>query len=150
MSLSSTQNDASRNAADSNCAYIGEGCIVSGKIEVPDSIAVDGIVEGDLAARYIKVGASGVVKGNIVATEADIYGAVAQNLEVKQLLTVRATGRIDGMVVYGELQLEKGAVITGEFSSTDFRSEKKPSKDGFQRIEKLRLSYETAPKSEVG
>ena len=151
MSLSSGQNEMSRMDVDSNCAAIGEGCVVSGRIEVPDTIVVDGTVEGDLTARYVKVGPSGVVKGNIVSTEADIFGAVAQNLGVKQLLTVRSTGRIDGTVIYGELQLEKGAVVTGELSSTDFRSEKKVSKDG-QRSEKLRLSYEapSMSKSEVG
>jgi len=150
MSLSPKQSNNAGNAVDSNCVYIGEGCVVIGKVDVPDSIVIDGVVEGDLAARYIKVGVSGAITGNIVSTEADIYGAVMQNFEVKQLLTVRSTGRIEGTVVYGELQLEKGAVIAGEFSSTDFRSDKKATKDSFQRIEKLRLSYEADPQSEVG
>jgi cytoskeletal protein CcmA (bactofilin family) len=133
---------------NANCAYVGEGCVISGRIEVPDSIVIDGIVEGDLAARSIRVGPTGSVKGNIVTTEADIHGSVSQSLEVKQLLTVRSTGRINGSVLYGELLLEQGAVITGEFASTDFRSDKKTSKDSFQSIEKLRFSYD-APSPKV-
>ena len=140
MSFGKTEN--------SNCAYIGEGCVLSGRIEVPDSIVIDGIVEGDLVARSIKVGLTGMIKGNIVTTEADIHGAVAQKFEVKQLLTVRSTGRIDGLVHYGEVLLEKGAVVTGELVSMDFRSDKKESKDSFQKIDKLRLSYETASEAE--
>lgn len=119
MSFGKTEN--------SNCAYIGEGCVLSGRIEVPDSIVIDGVVEGELVARSITVGESGSVRGNIVTTEIDVYGSVSQSLEVTQLLTVRSTGRIDGSVLYGELLLEKGAVITGDFVSTDFRSEQKGS-----------------------
>ena len=136
------------NNGNSNCAYIGEGCVFKGRIEVPDSIMVDGIVEGDLVARSIKVGLAGMIKGNIVTTEAEIHGTVAQSFKVKQLLTVRSTGRIDGLVHYGEVLLEKGAVITGELVSMDFRSDKKESKDSFQKIDKLRLSYETASEIE--
>lgn len=110
---------------NSNCAYIGEGCVFSGRIEIPDSIVIDGVVEGDMVARSIKVGLSGSVKGNIVTTEIDVHGSVSQSLEVTQLLTVRSTGRIDGSVLYGQVFLEKGAVITGDFVSTDFRSEQK-------------------------
>jgi hypothetical protein len=38
-------------------------------------------------------------------------------IEVKQLLVVHATGRVTGDVRYGELQLEKGAVISGTLAS---------------------------------
>jgi len=47
---------------------------------------------------------------------------------VKQLLIVHATGRIIGDVSYGELQLEKGAMISGTFSSLGFESDQKEPK----------------------
>lgn len=113
------------NTNEPNVVYIGEGCIFKGALQAPEALIIDGTVEGDLTARSIRVGATGVVKGNIVVTEADIEGTVNEILEVKQLLTVRSTGRIEANVSYGELQLEKGAVIMGAFSSTDFRPERK-------------------------
>ena len=46
-------------------------------------------------------------------------------IEVKQLLCVRSSGRVSGNVSYGELLLEKGAVISGSFSSTNFQPDAK-------------------------
>jgi len=115
-----TNNTASGFRPDQeNVAYIGAGVTLKGEISVPDLIVVDGAVEGDITARVVCVGQSGVVRGNLSATEADISGWVAEHVEIKQLLIVRATGRVEGRVVYGEIELEKGAVVTGDLSTTD-------------------------------
>ena len=123
---------------EKNVAYIGEGVSLKGEISVPDVIVVDGGVEGDVTARAIHVGPEGSVKGNIVSTDADIHGTITEKVEVKQLLTVRSTGRIEGSVTYGEVQIERGAVIAGTFSSTDFRSEKRVKPDQSVSVEKVR------------
>ena len=77
---------------------------------------MDGSVEGHVSARAIWVSPSGSIKGTIIATEAEIHGTISETIEVKQLLIVHATGRVLGDVRYGELQLEKGAVISGTLS----------------------------------
>lgn len=128
---------------EQNVAYIGEGVSIKGEISVPDVIVVDGTVEGDLTARSIRIGPSGVIKGNIVATDADVHGSITEKLEVKQLMILRATARVQGNVSYGELQIEKGAVISGELASTDFRPERKagkpePAPPG--KVERLKLT----------
>ncbi len=126
-----------------NVAYIGEGVSIKGEISVPDVIVVDGSVEGDLTARSIRIGPSGVIKGNIVATDADVHGSISEKLEIKQLMILRATARVQGNVSYGELQIEKGAVISGEFASTDFRSERKQGKieaASPAKLERLKLT----------
>lgn len=102
-----------------NVAYIGAGVTLKGEISVPDLIVIDGTIEGDITARVVCVGQSGVVRGNISATEADISGWITDHVEIKQLLIVRATGRVEGQVMYGEIELEKGAVVTGDLSATD-------------------------------
>lgn len=102
-----------------NVAYIGEGVTIKGEISVPDLIVVDGTIEGNVTARVVCVGPTGVIRGNISATEADISGSVSDHVEARQLLLVRATGRVEGRVMYGEIELEKGAVVTGDLSATD-------------------------------
>lgn len=110
-----------------NVAYIGAGVTLKGEISVPDLIVVDGTIEGDITARVVCVGQSGVIRGNISATEADISGSITDHIEIKQLLIVRATGRVEGRVMYGEIELEKGAVVTGDLSATDdYRAVAKP------------------------
>jgi cytoskeletal protein CcmA (bactofilin family) len=102
-----------------NVVYIGAGVTMKGEISVPDLIVVDGTVEGDVTARIVCVGQTGVIRGNIAATEADISGWITDHIEIKQLLIVRSTGRVEGRVMYGEIELEKGAVVTGDLSATD-------------------------------
>lgn len=110
-----------------NVAYIGSGVTVKGEVSVPDLVVVDGTIEGNITARVVCVGQTGVIRGNISATEADISGWISDHIEIKQLLVVRATGRIEGKVMYGEIELEKGAVVTGELSATDdYRAVAKP------------------------
>lgn len=121
-------NDGEFRPREANVAYVGEGVMVKGEISVPDMIVVDGAVEGTLTARAIMVGPSGSIKGNITATEADVQGSVSEKIEIKQLLIVRSTGRVDGNISYGEIEIEKGAVISGGFVSTDFRSDKRSPK----------------------
>ena len=45
--------------AEPNVAYIGEGVIIKGEINVPDVIVVEGAVEGDVTARSVRIGTSG-------------------------------------------------------------------------------------------
>jgi cytoskeletal protein CcmA (bactofilin family) len=99
-----------------NALYIGKGVSIAGDISVPGIVVVDGTVEGAIAARAVWVSQSGTVNGKIAATEAEVHGTVSQNIEVSQLLIVHATGRVTGNVGYGELQVEKGAVISGAMS----------------------------------
>jgi cytoskeletal protein CcmA (bactofilin family) len=96
-----------------NALHVGEGVCVKGDISVPGILVVDGQVEGSVNARAVWVSPTGAIKGAIAATEAEIYGAVSETIVVNQLLVVHAGGRVTGDVRYGELQLEKGAVISG-------------------------------------
>jgi len=103
--------------------YVGEGVCVKGDLSVPGVIVVDGQVEGNVTARAVWVSPTGSIKGTIAATEAEIHGTISENIAVKQLLVVRPTGRVTGDVRYGELQLEKGAVISGTLACMSAQEE---------------------------
>lgn len=101
-----------------NAAYIGKGVTVKGEIEVPEVLVVEGTVEGSVEARSLRIGAEGVVKGHVAVDDAEVHGKLADEVEIKELLHVRATGRIEGNVSCGDVQVEKGAVIAGGVFST--------------------------------
>jgi predicted acyltransferase (DUF342 family) len=73
-------------------AYIGAGVTLKGAIVVPDSIIVDGVVEGDVTARSIRIGPAGAIKNNI-----DVSGTLAEKADVKEFLLVRSSGRWKAM-----------------------------------------------------
>ena len=114
---------------DANRLYIGEGVTIKGEISVPDTLVVCGALEGDVTVGNLVVGETGAIKGRItVAENAEISGKVFEKLDVKCLLILRSTGRVDGNISYGLLQIEQGASIAGGLSSTDYRPEQKPPK----------------------
>ncbi len=114
---------------EKNVVYIGEGVSMSGTIQAQDIVVVDGSVDGEIWCSQLVVGPTGVVNGKIAVTEADIYGRVGSDIAVKQLLVVRSSGRIEGKWIYGEIEVEKGGVLTGAAESTELRSERKPGKE---------------------
>src|SRR5580700_738913 len=115
---------------DANRLYIGEGVTIKGEISVPDTLVVCGSLEGDVSVGNLVVGETGTIKGRItVAENAEISGKVFEKLEVKCLLILRSTGRVDGNISYGLLQIEQGASIAGGLSSTEYRPDQNAAKD---------------------
>lgn len=102
---------------DGNGAYIGPGVVFKGEISGPERIVVEGTVEGDITAGSLHIGKQGSVKGNVVATEADVEGTLSSNVEIKEFLLLRSTGRVEGQIRCGDFQVERGAVLAGDFAA---------------------------------
>jgi cytoskeletal protein CcmA (bactofilin family) len=99
---------------DKSCAFFGEGVTFKGSITAPEKIVVHGTVEGDVVARELLVGPSGTIKGNVKVDQADVQGKVLENVEARVCLSLRKTGRIEGSATYGEIEIEKGGILSGE------------------------------------
>jgi len=113
---------------DVNKLYVGEGATIKGAIVVSDTVVVEGVLEGDISVDILIVGETGVVSGRIsVAENAEIFGTVFEKLDVKGSLILRAGGHLDGSISFGTLTIERGACITGEVSSTDYRTNQQSS-----------------------
>lgn len=95
------------------CLVVGEGVTLSGKFTVPDIASISGQIDGELTAREVLVGTTGVVKGKITAEVLDIRGEVHQDLISKKSLLVRSSGKVMGNISYVELEIEKGGDIQG-------------------------------------
>jgi len=111
-----------------NRLHIGEGVAIKSAVVVADTIVVEGVLEGDIAVDNLIVSETGVVSGRIsVGKNAEIFGKVFEKLDVKGLLNLRASGRVDGSISFGKLTIERGACVTGEVSSTDYRANQQSS-----------------------
>ncbi len=99
---------------DGKKLIVGREIVLSGEIRTCDKLVVEGRVEATLAdSRAIEIAATGQYKGTAQITTADIAGRFDGDLDVKGRLTVRSTGRVTGMIRYGELEIERGGVISG-------------------------------------
>jgi cytoskeletal protein CcmA (bactofilin family) len=116
---------------EANKLYIGEGVTIKGAILTSDTVVVHGILEGDISVSNLLVGETGTIKGRInVAQKAEILGKVLERLNVKGLLILRSSCRVDGNVSCGTLQIEQGASITGGIYPTDYRADQRNFKSG--------------------
>ncbi len=93
--------------------FIGTGVVFRGSISAPNQAIISGTVEGDLVARDVLIGAAGVVTGNTQADFIDVKGELNNNVTSKNVLIVRSSGKVNGDVTYGELEIERGGKIKG-------------------------------------
>lgn len=134
---------------EKDAVYIGEGVSIKGAIQATETVVVDGSVEGEVACAQLIVGPNGVVTGTITVSEADIYGKIGSDISVKELMTVRASGRVEGKWTYGEIEVEKGGVLLGTAESTEFHAERatefRPERPAEFRSERKSSAREEKP-----
>jgi len=94
---------------------VGKGLSLAGEITSCDILVVEGKVEAKLTeGKLLEITESGQFRGSVEIENADIAGRYDGQLVVHGRLTVRSSGRISGMVKYGELEVNAGGQIIGE------------------------------------
>jgi cytoskeletal protein CcmA (bactofilin family) len=89
---------------------IAKNTVIIGEIKADGDFRIDGTLEGNLTIKgKVIIGATGIVKGNIIAAVADIEGESSGHLKVEKTLTVKAIAKISGDVEVGKLSIEPGA-----------------------------------------
>ena len=99
---------------------VGQGIQMKGEITACDRLIVEGQVEVTLkATRMLEIKPTGHFTGSCEVEEAEVSGVYDGNLTVRGRLIVHAGGRVTGDISYGEIELERGAQITGKLSVRD-------------------------------
>ena len=93
---------------------IGKGTTISGDIDTPNDIRIDGKLDGNLfcKARVI-LGPGAILEGNLNAVHAELAGEVNGKVEVKEMLTLKGSSTIHGDINTGKLIIEAGAKFNG-------------------------------------
>lgn len=100
--------------AEQKKLIVGRDIFLNGEIRTCDSLVVEGKVEAVLSdCRAIDIAGSGEFRGSAEIESADISGRFDGDLIVRQRLTIRATGKVLGKIRYGQLEVERGGVISG-------------------------------------
>jgi cytoskeletal protein CcmA (bactofilin family) len=96
---------------------IDEHTTITGDLEASGDIRIDGKVNGNLKclARMI-IGHQGVVTGDVVCESALIEGSYTGAIVVKDLLTIKETGRMKGSILARKMAVAAGSAIDGTVS----------------------------------
>lgn len=100
---------------DTKKLIVGGGIALNGEIRTCDTLVVEGRVEAVLQdCKNIEILAPGEFKGAAEVDVADISGRFDGDLTARQRLIVRAGGKVLGKIRYGQLEIERGGVLSGE------------------------------------
>lgn len=96
---------------------IGAGTTITGDVICNGDIRIDGGLVGNLNAKgKVIIGASGKVEGNIACQNSDLFGQIKGNINVQELLSLKATANLIGDITTNKLAIEPGANFTGTCS----------------------------------
>jgi cytoskeletal protein CcmA (bactofilin family) len=96
---------------------IMEGTSIEGEVRSDSNIRIDGRVKGIVHAKgRVIVGQTGVIEGEVVCHGSDIEGTVIGKVNCQELLSLKATAKLQGDINTRKLAIEPGAVFTGNCS----------------------------------
>ena len=95
---------------------IGNGVVLSGKIEEAEKVIIHGTVDAEINAKSVDVVAEGSLTGTTIAMDLSISGQFKGSAEITGKLKIERGGSLEGDVSYGELTVESGGVLIGDIS----------------------------------
>lgn len=96
---------------------IGGSIKVKGNFQGQGNIVVEGFLEGSLKTEAnILIGGQAKIVANIEAKDAVVNGEIKGNIKAKSYLAIGKTAKIFGDIQYGEISIERGAIINGQIS----------------------------------
>jgi cytoskeletal protein CcmA (bactofilin family) len=94
---------------------VGRDIFLSGEIKSCNKLVVEGSVEAALRdCQTVEIAEAGLFRGSAEIDTADVSGRFEGDLTVRSRLVIRSTGRIVGTVRYGQIEIERGGIISGE------------------------------------
>lgn len=98
---------------------VGSDATVTGNLIFDRGCHVAGTVKGDVSApgnkkSELAVAQTGRIEGNARAARMLIQGTIVGDLRCSGTVTLKSTARIEGSIAYGQIEIEKGAVVKGQ------------------------------------
>ncbi len=90
---------------------------IEGELKSGGEVRIDGTIEGDVQATHIVIGEKGSLTGNVAADTIVVHGFVCGDIKARGV-ELKATAHVVGDTIHGELRVEKGACLDGNFIRT--------------------------------
>jgi cytoskeletal protein CcmA (bactofilin family) len=108
---------------------VGREITLSGEISACDHLIVEGTVEASVKdCHRLEIAESGLFRGTVEIHEAEIAGRFEGQVTVQGRLAVRASGKVEGTIQYGELAVEAGGTLDGQIHGHGKAPAPKPAK----------------------
>ncbi|MFO7827644.1 MAG: polymer-forming cytoskeletal protein [Bacteroidales bacterium] len=99
---------------------IGPGTEITGDVTSNGDIRIDGALNGNLnTTGKVVIGETGKVKGEIVCKNSEVLGGIHGKIKVGELLSLKATAKINGDIITKKLAIEPGSRFTGNCNMSD-------------------------------
>lgn len=95
-------------------SIVSAGVVFSGAVESSGDVHIEGRVDGTITCTGLVVGDDAVVIGDIVANDVTVRGRVLGSIDAGTIHLGNGS-YVEGTVIYGELSIEEGAELNGEF-----------------------------------
>lgn len=87
---------------------------ITGNLTAKVDLHIDGTVQGDVTCGSLVQGESSAINGKVIAETARLAGKLDGSIEARDL-TIEASARITGDVVYENLTIAPGGQVEGKF-----------------------------------
>lgn len=96
---------------------IMEGTTLQGEIRTDSNIRIDGKVKGTINAKgKIIIGQTGIVEGEVICQTSEIEGTLEGKITCSEILSLKATAKLNGDILTKKLAIEPGAAFSGNCS----------------------------------
>ncbi len=93
---------------------ISAGTSVNGDIDSNSGFRIDGQLKGKMNIKgKVVIGASGMITGDIFCQNLEVSGEVNGNIQAGELVSLKATAKVNGEIITSKLAIEPGAVFSG-------------------------------------
>lgn len=115
----SSQADPKPAALPRSETLIGTGTVLAGDIVFSGGLRIDGEVRGNVRALdslsgTLIIGELGRIEGDVDAARVIVNGAVTGRVAASEFIRLQSKARIDCDVVYGQAEIHRGAVVSGQ------------------------------------
>lgn len=98
---------------------IGKGAVFDGNLSAPETVRVDGTVNGNCACKELLiVGVEGKINGDITSQNVIISGKVDGDIEAHGKLELLSTGKVVGNISARSLVIDEDASFDGRCTMT--------------------------------
>jgi len=114
--------DAIRGAATKTAAraasIICADMKINGSVISEGALQIDGIVDGDVSATDITIGASGQITGEVKAEVVKVKGKIKGSIRARKV-ELESGAHVKGDIVHASLQIQSNAVFEGQVKHAD-------------------------------